>query len=131
MFTKDVESTPLGIGRASVCKSKHTAAKKIYLEAILFQFNIRDPALGTQLRERHAIRHDYDTRAMRGKKTCQPRYRLERTRRLYKNHYLQMLDSLPPEIKNNTTPKISAKKKLIREFVRGLSANVTDQLFKL
>lgn len=95
--------------------------KKIYLEAILLNFSIRESSLGAQLADRYKKRHGYQTRAVISDKITLPKYRLERTQRTYRNRYLHMLNKLPPEIRDNTRLKISDRKKVIREFIRGLS----------
>lgn len=94
-------------------------------------FNIRNPSEGAQLRDKYRISHEYRTRAARADKSAQPKFRLERTRRLYQNHYLYMLNHLPRDIKDNTKPKISEKKKLIRDFIKGLPKERVMQLCQL
>lgn len=102
--------------------------KKIYLEANLLHFNMRDPKTAAQLREQYRRCHEYQTRAASANKLAHPKCRLERTRRLHKNQYLHMLNYLPAEIRDNTKLKISEKKKLIHDFVKRLSREKVTQL---
>lgn len=122
-----LRANPLESAETLYPRAGALALKKIFLQSILLNYNVRESNLGVQLRQQYRIGHAHQTRAMSAEKIDPPRHRLERTRRLHKNHYLLILNNLPPEIRDNTKLKISDRKSIIRDFIRGLSTENLKQ----
>lgn len=105
--------------------------KKLYLEAIIMKFHVRERDAAAKLRTQYSIDYKYTTRAASAGHVGRPKCRLERTRRLHTYHYLYIVNKLPGNIRNSTENTISARKRAVRIFIKDLSNEQTIKLLEL